>query len=156
MVNYGVKVLFQKGFLKLLVFCRESLWWYVIFVNHHANGQWSFRFCTPLQAFSFLAPSVFFWAVVFESTFGRLLVENFSFRTLMIRPQGLLQTLSLLIDNSLLKTFLQRSTTRLDTIIISSYHLLCCNFLYVNFVYCLREKQPNKQINNQKISLCIT
>ena len=44
-------------------------------------------FCTPLQVFSFLAPSVIFWMTVFESIFGRLQLEqNCNFRDLVIRP----------------------------------------------------------------------
>ena len=81
---------FQKVVLKLLLFSREGLWWSVIFANRHANSQWFFSFCTPLQFFSF-ASSVIFWVAMFESTFGRLLLEqHFSFRDFLTRPYGLL------------------------------------------------------------------
>ena len=88
--------------------------------------------------FSFLASSVIFWVTVFESTFGRLLLEqHFSFRGLVIRPYGLLQVLSLLSDNTLLKNFLQRSITWLYTIIVTLYHFyvvtFCIWFLYLNY-----------------------
>ena len=57
---------------------------------------------------SFLASSMIFLAPLFESTFERLLLEQyFSFRDLVIKPQELLQVPSLLNDNSLLKTFFQ-------------------------------------------------
>ena len=80
-------LLSRKVVLKLLVFSWESLWWSVIFVNHHASNQWSFSFFTPLQVFSFLASSVIFGVAVFESTFERLLLEqHFTFRDVVIRP----------------------------------------------------------------------
>ena len=126
---------------------------FLLIVMQTANGLSDFA---PLcRRFLFLHLLCFFGRLCLKAPLGDCFWKILASGT-WSRPQGLLQTLSLLIDNSLLKTFLQRSTTRLDTIIISSYHLLCCNFLYVNFVYCLREKQPTKQINNQKISLCIT
>ena len=106
-------------------------------------------FCPPLWVFSFLASSVIFWATMFESIFGRLHVERHcSFRDLVIRPSGLLQVPSLLNDNSLLKTFFQRSIIWLHAIVMSSYHsyvaTFCIWFLY--FVYG-KNKERNKQIN---------
>ena len=81
------RVAVENVALKILVFSGESLWWCVIFVNRHADGQWSLSFSSALQVFSFLATFVIFWAAVFESTFGRLLLEqHFSYRDLVIRP----------------------------------------------------------------------
>ena len=60
--------------------------------------------------FFFLCVTLGFWTALFESTYGRLLLEQyFSFRDLVIRPWSLLQAPSQLNDNSLLKTFFQRS-----------------------------------------------
>ena len=95
-------------------------------------------FCPPLQVFSFLASSVIFWATMFESIFGRLHVERHcSFRDLVIRPSGLLQVPSLLNDNSLLKTFLQRSIIWLYAIVMPLYHSYVVTFCiwYLYFVY---------------------
>ena len=90
--------------------------------------------CTLLQVFSILASSVIFWAGVFESIFGRLhLEQHCSFRDLFIRPEGLLQVPSLLNENSLLKTFLQRSIKSLN-----DYMQLLCLYIIVllkHFVY---------------------
>ena len=78
------------------------------FANRQANGQWSFRFRSTADFFSCVGLG--FWTALFESTYGRLLLEQyFSFRDLVIRPLGLLQAPSQLNDNSLLKTFFQRS-----------------------------------------------
>lgn len=62
----------------------------------------------------FVAPTIFqnkffswvsfgdFWEAIFENIYGRLLLEKyFSFRDLMIRPQGLLQVSSQLNENSI-------------------------------------------------------
>ena len=142
------KVFFEKIVLKLLVFCRESLQWRVIFVNRHANGQWFFSFCTSVQVFSFLASSVIFWTAVFESIFERLLLEqHFSFRELMIRPSGLLQVPSPLNDNSLLKTFLQWSTILLYTIIISLYFYTVNFFIWPLYFVYGKNNQPTNQTN---------
>ena len=86
-------------------------------------------FCTQLQVFSYLASSVIFWAAVFENVFGSLhLDQHCSFRDLVIRFLGLLQVPSLLNDNSLLKTFLQRSIIRLYAIVMSLYHSYVVTF----------------------------
>ena len=76
---------------------------------------------------SFLASSVIFWAAVFQITFGRLLLERyFSFRYLVIRPKVFCKFLRLFI------VYISIS--------------LCCNFLYMIFVLCLRKNnQPTKQ-----------
>ena len=89
-----------------------------------------------------------------ESTFGRLpLQQHFSFRDLMIRLSGPLQLPSILNDNSLLKTFLQKFITSWYTIIISLYHFYVVTFsiwsmCFLFFVFFLPEKQPNKQQKN--------
>ena len=95
-------------------------------------------FCTPLQVFSCLASSVIFWATMFESIFGRLHAEQHCpFRDLVIRPWGLLQVPPLLNDNSLLKTFLQRSIIWLHAIVMSLYHSYVVTFYIwsLYFVY---------------------
>ena len=105
-------------------------------------------FCTPLQVVSFLDSSVISWAAVFESTFGRLhLEQNCSFRKLVIGLYGLLQVPFLLNDNSLLKTLLQRSIIWLYAIVISLYHSYVVTFCIWSlfFVYWKNKETNNKQ-----------
>ena len=110
----------------------ESLWWSVIFINCYANDQWSFSFCNPLQVFSFFLFLLLLWffgQLCFKAPLWRLLLEQYcSFKDLEIKPCGLLQVPSLLNDNSLLKTFLQRSMIWLCAIVISIYN---CNFIWL-------------------------
>ena len=105
--------------------------------------------CTPLQVFSFLASSVIFCATMFESIFGRLHVEQHCrFRDLVIRPWRLLQAPSLLNDNSLLKTFLQRSIIWLYAIVMSLYHSYVVTF-YIWSLYFVYGKNKEKKIHLQ-------
>ena len=141
------KMFFEKVILKLLVFSRESFWWSV---NRQVNGLWSSSFCPTQQIFSFFESSVIFWAIMFEITFGRLLLEQyFSFSDLVIRPKGILQVSSLLSNNSLLKTFFQRSIIWLHTIIISLY---CC---YVVIFCTLFMGKTTKQKKRKKLILIL-
>ena len=120
------------------------------FQKSQANVQWSFRFCPPPRnVFSCIA--LVFWTTLFESTYGRLLLEQyFSFRDLVTRPQSLLQVPSQLNDNSLLKIFFQRSIIWLHAIIIPLYDCygvtFCIWSLY--FVYGEKTNQTNKQIKH--------
>ena len=111
-------------------------------------------------AFHFLHSTVgFFISCIFcdfVETFGRLLFEkHFSFRDLVIRPLGLQQVPVLLNDNSLLKTFFQRSIIWLYTIIISLYYCYVVTFCMwsLYFVY-EKNNQPTKQITTNNYWSC--
>ena len=133
------KVFSEKIILKLLEFSGESQWCSVIFSNHQANGQWSFRFFLPPQViFLFLCLLWSFERLCLKTSLRDcfLLEQYFSCRDSVIRPYGLLQFPSLLNDNSLLKTFFQGSIKWLYMVVISLYYnvvTFCMCSLY--FVY---------------------
>ena len=88
------------------------------------------------RGFFFSRIALVFWTALFESTYGRLLLEQcFSFRGLVIIPEGPRQATSQLNDNSLLTH--------------SNYYtfiwLLWCKFLYM--VRKKLTKQTNTTVN---------
>ena len=108
---------------------------FIHFTKCQANGQWPSRFCSLPRIF-FSCIALVFWTALFESTYGRLLLEQcFSFRGLVIIPEGPRQATSQLNDNSLLTH--------------SNYYtfiwLLWCKFLYM--VRKKLTKQTNTTVN---------
>ena len=120
---------------------------FIHFTNRQANGQWSFRFCPPPRIF-FSSIAQVFWTALFESTYGRLLLEQyFSFRGLVIKLKFFCKLLLnwIIIHSS--KLFFRDSLHDCIDYYIFIW-LVWCNFLYMVSVLCLRGKnQPNKQTN---------
>ena len=78
----------------------------------------------------FLPSCWFFGPLCLKALMGLLLEQYSSSRDLVIRSYGLLQVLYQLNDNSLLKTFFQRSIIWSNTIVILLYHFYGQTFVY--------------------------
>ena len=134
------------------MFSGDSLWWSVIFVKRQANYQWSFSFCPPLQISSFLTSSVMFWVAVFESTFGRLLLEQyFSFRGLVVKLRCMFLPYWTIIhdyyNNSLyIQYIIIHDCTLLLYLLYHCYVVIFCRW---SLYFVLWEKQSINQLNKQ-------
>ena len=125
----------------------ESLSWSVNFVNPQANGQQSLRFCAlPRNCFCIFQ---LFWTVVFNSTYGRLLLQQyFSFWDLLIRPPQSYVSSFQLNNNSLLKTFFPRSIY--DRIrLLHLYIIVTLQPFVYDICILFTGKKLNKQTNKQ-------
>ena len=137
-----------KHFHKLEISLSLSFWWplhafhkYILFISQivrlMASGLSDFAFHRGF----FSCMALVFWTTLFESTYGRLLLEQyFSFRDLVIRPWSLLQAPSQLNNNSLLKTFFQRSIIWLSMIVIPLYGCYDVTFCIWSLYFVYGEK----------------
>ena len=88
---------------KFLAISSYSFHKYISFISQNVRLTVSDLSDLSSTADFFSCFALVFWTALFESTYGRLLLEQcFSFRGLVIRPLGLRQAPSQLNDNSIL------------------------------------------------------